>query len=442
MEDARNPHSEPMNDAGKSLIDSARAALQRGDLSQAMNDYQAILDADPNDIEALHFVGCRWIEGGDPARGEALLVRATHQAPDDPRIRVSLAASLSAQGHFAEALSHLTAAASATPPYPIALVRLGRLQERMGHRFEALRAYVVGIGAAQKSGRWRSPETTPRVLHDEVGHALRFVESFARTYFEEILADLRSRFGRDDLARVTDCVTQHWVRSVRRNQDATQNPTFLHFPGLPTTPFFPRQLFTWMEALESATPAIREELREILSRGDALQPFLSLSLDAREEDYVGGDRGAAGWSAYFFYRHSRGDFEHLRRCPATACAIEALPLVRVEGAAPEVLFSVLSARSDIKPHRGVTNTRSVVHLPLIVPSDCCLRVGGLDHVWREGEGVVFDDTFEHEAWNRSSADRVVLIADVWNPYLTTVEQCALQELVPQISRVERNLKIP
>jgi len=32
--------------------------------------------------------------------------------------------------------------------------------------------------------------------------------------------------------------------------------------------------------------------------------------------------------------------------------------------------------------------------------------------------VFFDDTYEHEAWNRSGETRVVLILDCWNPYLT------------------------
>ena len=51
----------------------------------------------------------------------------------------------------------------------------------------------------------------------------------------------------------------------------------------------------------------------------------------------------------------------------------------------------------------------------MIPDDCALRVGGEDHHWREGEVVVFDDTYEHEAWNRSSRTRVVMIFDLWNP---------------------------
>jgi aspartate beta-hydroxylase len=38
-----------------------------------------------------------------------------------------------------------------------------------------------------------------------------------------------------------------------------------------------------------------------------------------------------------------------------------------------------------------------------------------------GEAIAFDDTYEHEAWNRGSSTRVVLIIDVWNPNLTAAE---------------------
>jgi aspartate beta-hydroxylase len=71
-------------------------------------------------------------------------------------------------------------------------------------------------------------------------------------------------------------------------------------------------------------------------------------------------------------------------------------------------------------------------LPLIVPEDCALNVGGEIHEWREGRIVVFDDTYEHEAWNRSRSTRVVLIFDVWNPYLSDAERAAVTDVVAAI----------
>jgi aspartate beta-hydroxylase len=102
--------------------------------------------------------------------------------------------------------------------------------------------------------------------------------------------------------------------------------------------------------------------------------------------------------------------------------LAAAPLIRIGGHSPESLYSVLQPGAHIPPHTGVVNCRLVVHLPLIIPSDCGIRVGSETRGWEEGNCIVFDDTFEHEAWNRSGHTRVVLIFDIWNPHLTEAER--------------------
>jgi aspartyl/asparaginyl beta-hydroxylase (cupin superfamily) len=93
------------------------------------------------------------------------------------------------------------------------------------------------------------------------------------------------------------------------------------------------------------------------------------------------------------------------------------------------MFSVLQPKTRIPPHTGVSNTRLVVHLPLILPGDCAFRVGNETRVWREGEAWVFDDTIEHEAWNDSVRPRTILIFDIWSPFLTEAER----ELVARVT---------
>jgi aspartate beta-hydroxylase len=80
----------------------------------------------------------------------------------------------------------------------------------------------------------------------------------------------------------------------------------------------------------------------------------------------------------------------------------------------------------------------VMHLPLSVPTDCALNVsGGGEHCWREGELVMFDDTYLHEAWNRSDSVRIVLLMDCWNPHLAVPERLALQLLLETIGGLGR-----
>ena len=94
-------------------------------------------------------------------------------------------------------------------------------------------------------------------------------------------------------------------------------------------------------------------------------------------------------------------------------------------------------RTHIPPHTGVTNTRLTVHLPLIVPPNCGFRVGSETREWVPGKAWVFDDTIEHEAWNRSDAPRAVLIFDIWNPILTAAERDLVRAATEVVGRVLR-----
>jgi len=80
-----------------------------------------------------------------------------------------------------------------------------------------------------------------------------------------------------------------------------------------------------------------------------------------------------------------------------------------------------------------------VHLPLVVPdkSLCRIRVGDETRNWEEGKVLVFDDSFEHEAWNDAELPRVVLIFDVWHPELSTPEVKLLDFLTKTQMRAEK-----
>ena len=104
----------------------------------------------------------------------------------------------------------------------------------------------------------------------------------------------------------------------------------------------------------------------------------------------------------------------------------------VPNRAPVTFFSALKPGTHIAPHHGATNSRLTVHMPLIIPPNCALRVGGETHVWEPGKLVMFDDTIMHEAWNYSDRLRVVLIFDVWHPMLTQLERELVCETITGI----------
>jgi Aspartyl/Asparaginyl beta-hydroxylase len=83
-----------------------------------------------------------------------------------------------------------------------------------------------------------------------------------------------------------------------------------------------------------------------------------------------------------------------------------------------------------------------VHLPLIVPGGCEIRVGSARHAWREGELFAFDDSFEHEAWNRSDRDRVVLIFQTHHPDFRPEERAAIEYAISARERWIRERRAP
>ena len=100
------------------------------------------------------------------------------------------------------------------------------------------------------------------------------------------------------------------------------------------------------------------------------------------------------------------------------------------------MFSLLSPRTTIPPHVGVSNTRVVSHLALISPENCSFRVGNDTRQWVPGKAWVFDDTIEHEARNDSDKLRVVLIFDVWHPHLTPPERALITALCAGLNAFE------
>ena len=76
-----------------------------------------------------------------------------------------------------------------------------------------------------------------------------------------------------------------------------------------------------------------------------------------------------------------------------------------------------------------SNVRLLAHLPIILPGPARFRVGNTTRFWEMGKAWVFDDTIEHEAWNDADEMRVILIFDVWNPYLDDKEKMLITEMM-------------
>lgn len=415
-------------------VQQARRHLETGNAAQALADAEQGLAAHPHD-DGLQLVAAQGLMA--LGRFEVAATRLEVLTSSSPAIGeawMRLGACRLQLGDIPNAVDALERGLALAPDSFIVRLQLAEALQGLGRTEEALVHFFRAVNTAQAKGRWLNDQTTAPDLRDRVRQAMAIIDAGRHALFFDAIAPLVRQHGADEMQRVAYALEGYLGLRPAGSPDPRQKPTFLHIPDLEPAPYFDRGLFPWYAALEQSADAIRMELQRVLSAREGLQPFLDFSGGARKGDFLDNphDLDTAAWDAYFFYRHGEVFDEHLAACPATAAALAQVPLTRIDGHAPEVLFSLLSPGTVIKPHHGVTNSRVVTHLPLIVPPDCALEVGGVEHAWTEGRCVTFDDTFLHAAWNRSDRLRVVMILDTWHPRLREVEVQALKQLVETI----------
>ena len=391
---------------------AAGAAGRTGDADQLLARAAQVAPGHP---AVLNELGLRMMQRGDAVRARELFLRATQADPNHPSLWSNLAASLNALNLWREETEAVERALALDPRHLASLLQKAALIEARGDARNAARAYRNAL-ATLPPGVTPSEAVTDAV--QRARDAVRADEAALAAAIEERVAGMRERHGGGTFQRAERCFDLMTGKRRRYLPD----PTFTYFPQIPAVEFFDRAEFPWLDAIEAATAEIRAELTAVLISDRAgLEPYI---------DYPGGVpldqwkelNKSRRWSAYFLWNQGVAQPAHLARCPRTVQALQGAPRCEVAGHAPTTFFSVLHAGTHIPAHTGVTNTRLTVHLPLIVPPDCSFRVGSETREWIPGKAWVFDDTIEHEAWNRSDSPRAVLIFDIWNPFLSVAER--------------------
>jgi aspartyl/asparaginyl beta-hydroxylase (cupin superfamily) len=366
-------------------------------------------------IQELMAAAGRALAAGDAAGARAILEAAVARHPGHAPAWLNLAAATRAQGDLDAAMAALEAALRLEPRNFYALLGKAAVLERQGHARPAAVAYGVALSQAPPDERL-DPGTGAALQHGRElnGRHVAELEAFLRAALRGALDD-----APDPAARRADTFID---LALRKQPNYRQEPVEFFWPGLPAIPFYERELFPWLADFEAATADMRDELIALI-QADAgeLVPYVAypdgIPLDQWKEL-----NHSLRWGAYHLMAYGERVEANCERVPKTMRAIGLLPQPQVPRRSPAAMFSVLQPRTRIPPHTGVANTRLVVHLPLIVPGDCGFRVGPETRAWREGEAWVFDDTIEHEAWNGSDERRVILICDVWSPFLSELDR--------------------
>ena len=387
------------------------AERRDAEAQRLLREAEAILPQHPL---VLHERARRLLIAGDALGALALLERVVAAAPRHVPYWLSLAAAQRVLGRREQELETLERALAIEPLHLIVLLQKGALLDLMGKPRSAAAVYTHALQTLTPGTR------LPAAVEAHVRHAERRVREDAAILGEQIESRLRSlsQAATGPRVRFDRCLD----RLLGRRRIYSPEPTFMLFPYLRNYEFYDRENFPWLEALETATDSIREELLGVLSADQSgIEPYIAFHEGAPLRQWKELNHSRR-WSAYFLWNQGRREEAHMARCPRTVAALAATPQVDIPARAPTAFFSILDAHTHIPPHTGVTNTRLTVHLPLIVPGKCRFRVGGEVREWRAGTAWVFDDTIEHEAWNDSDAPRAILIFDVWHPELTALER--------------------
>ncbi len=171
-------------------------------------------------------------------------------------------------------------------------------------------------------------------------------------------------------------------------------------------PIYDNAVFPWAQLVEKDWRAIRAELDHVLERKDDLPGFHELSTDVST---ISQDRG---WKTFFLSGYGFKSENNIRKCPETWRICQNIPGLIT------VMYSILEPGKHLPAHRGPYNGVLRLHLGLIVPEprdQLGIRVEKEVYRWKEGEAVIFDDAYEHEAWNNTPHTRVVLFVDFRKP---------------------------
>ena len=120
----------------------------------------------------------------------------------------------------------------------------------------------------------------------------------------------------------------------------------------------------------------------------------------------------SNWRTFVLYGFGKKLERNAAQAPVTTRVLEQVPNLQT------AWFSILAPGYHIPAHKGVTKGILRSHVGLIIPekhNDCRIRVGDEICVWKPGEIFVFDDTYEHEVWNDTEEERVILLFDFDRP---------------------------
>lgn len=198
----------------------------------------------------------------------------------------------------------------------------------------------------------------------------------------------------------------------RLGRQATDHSTFMApinvfmyaFSAVPTTPFLPVQRFP-------ALAPLAQHWREIREEALALRAAQAIKASDKYDDAGFNSFFRRGWKRFYLKWYDQAHPSALELCPRTTELLAGIPDVKA------AMFAELPPGGILQKHRDPYAGSLRYHLGLLTPNDpaCYLSVDGERYHWRDGEPMMFDETYIHYAENASGRDRIILFCDVERP---------------------------
>lgn len=309
------------------------------------------------------------------------------------------------------------------PRHLAGLLLMGGVRAAKGDARAATSFYMTAISVADQLG---APDNMAPLLQQARAY-LRQANSEYGDYLSQHLAERNITVG-----QISPRVDEALDLLMGRRQVFLQQPTSFYFPGLPQRRYYEPDEFLWAAQFETRADEMIDELHILLDhQGGGFAPYLRSS--AERPSSPNPLRDDPSWGAHYLWEDGAIVADHAAMAPVTMQALATVPMPAITDRSPMALYSLLRPGTHIRPHNGMLNTRLICHLPLITNPECALRVGNETRQWQPGRLLIFDDSIEHEAWNRGNATRIILLFEIWRPEISPDERTALTAIFEAIS---------
>ena len=185
---------------------------------------------------------------------------------------------------------------------------------------------------------------------------------------------------------------------------APMNAVFYLCSSVPRQPILDPRQFKDLQILRDNWQVIREEAEAVFNRGE-------IGRSDGTNDLGFNSFFKKGWGRFYFHWYGRYLPSADERCPKTCALLRQVPSVKA------AMFTSLPPGAHLPMHRDPFAGSLRYHLGLITPNsdDCRIFVDGIEKSWRDGEDLMFDETYIHTAENRTDQPRVILFCDVERP---------------------------